>query len=226
MNPCYDINSSKVTHREYWWGNKSPLVLIGWIVKWLHIRLPSSSDDPNIESVQPCVVADLPLEVQARFQPLTAQLVALEFHSPVYHVIEDPGTGTKISWATFLHPLGNYFARIHNRTWSKAPKASRALSPMFFTEFADGTFLVSSAAKPDMLAPASVQMNRMHNAPVEKLWAAHQQFVYSEVSGVGTLYFDADGSGAGAAEAIMSFTAPILSGNHELQASDFLLLAR
>ncbi len=56
--------------------------------------------------------------------------------------------------------------------------------------------------------------------------AAHQQFVYSEVSGVGTLYFDADGSGAGAAEAIMSFTAPILSGNHELQASDFLLLAR
>ena len=179
MNPCYDIDSTKVTHREYWWGSKSPLVLIGWIIKWLRIRLPGSSDDPNIESLQPCVVAELPLEVQSRFQPLTTQLAALEFHSPVYHVIEDPGTGTKIFWATLLHASGNYFARIHNRTWSKAPKASRALSPMFFTEFADGTFLVSSAAKPDMLAPAAVQMNRMHNAPVEKLWAAHQQLVES-----------------------------------------------
>ncbi len=183
MNPCYDIDSAKVTHREYWWGNKSPLVLIGWIIKWLRIRLPGSSDDPNIESVQPCVVVELPLEVQARFQPLTTQLAALEFHSPVYHVIADPGTGTKIFWASFLHVSGNCFARIHNRTWSKAPKASRALSPMFFTEFADGTFLVSSAAKPDMLAPATVQMNRMHNAPVEKLWAAHQQLVESASAG-------------------------------------------
>ena len=177
MNPCYDIDSTKVTHREYWWGSKSPLVLIGWIIKWLHIRIPSSSDDPNIESVQPCVVVELPLEVQSRFQPLIRQLGALEFHSPVYHVIEDPGTGTKILWATFLHASGQCFARIHHRTWTKAVKSSRALSPMFFTEFADGTWLVSSAAKPDMLAPAVVQMNRRHNAPVEKLWAAHQQLL-------------------------------------------------
>ena len=32
MSEFYDIDSSRVTHREYWWGSPTPLVLIGWII--------------------------------------------------------------------------------------------------------------------------------------------------------------------------------------------------
>jgi hypothetical protein len=48
MSTFYAIDSAKISHREYWWGTRSPAVLIGWLVKWLRIRLPSSTDDPKL----------------------------------------------------------------------------------------------------------------------------------------------------------------------------------
>ena len=35
MSQFYEIDSTKFSHREYWWGSKSPLVLIAWLIKWL-----------------------------------------------------------------------------------------------------------------------------------------------------------------------------------------------
>ncbi len=182
MSEFYDIDSTRVTHREYWWGSKSPLVLIGWIIKWLRVRIPSSSDDPNVDSTLPFVTEELPPEIESEFAPLTAELNALGFSDPVYHVIYDAGTRTRVYWATFRHSSGRHFARIHHRVWHQAQQAHRGLFPMFFTEFADGTFLVSSAGKPDMAAPDTVRMNRMRNAPAAALYAAHER-VAVELSG-------------------------------------------
>ena len=51
MNQFYDIDSTRWTLREYWWGNPSPMVLVGWMLKWLRVRIPASCDDPNVESL-------------------------------------------------------------------------------------------------------------------------------------------------------------------------------
>ena len=53
----YKIGSTRVGFREYYWGTRSPLVLIGWLIKLLRIRLPSSTDDPAVDSVQSFKVA-------------------------------------------------------------------------------------------------------------------------------------------------------------------------
>ena len=175
MNQIYAIDSTRISHREYWWGTRSPLVLIGWITKWLHIRIPGSTDDPNFESTSPWLIDALPDEIVARFNPLAGQLAALGFHDVACHCFRDPGTQTTIYWATFLHESGTHFARIHQRIWGQSQKIGRALYPMFFTGFTDGTFLVSSSGKPDMLTPSAVTMNRMPGAPTDKLWARHLQ---------------------------------------------------
>ena len=179
MSEFYAIDSTRVSLREYWWGAKSPLVVIGWILKWLRIRIPGSTDDPNVDSTLPFLVEALPFSVSASFLDLTNQFAALGFEDPVYHIIFDPGTRTTIYWATFRHVSGKHFARIHHRVWQQAQKANRGVFPMFFTAFTDRTFLVSSAAKPDMTTPASVQMIRMYQAPAMVLWTRHEELANS-----------------------------------------------
>jgi Zn-dependent protease len=175
MTQFYQIDYTRMSFRELWWGNKSPLVIIALILKWLRVRIPYSSDDPNVDLTTPFVVESLPAEVESRFQPLIAELAALGFTEPIYHLINDGGSRTTIYWATFRHLSGKSFARIHSRTWQQAARANRGLFPIFFTPFADNTFLVTSAGKPDMATPPSIQIEHRRGASTSKLWAAHQQ---------------------------------------------------
>src|ERR1043165_8172794 len=106
MNQIYAIDSTRVSHREYWWGTKSPLVLIGWINKWLRNRLPGSADDPNFESTTPWIVDSLPTDVMGLFDMFRYELSVLGFYEATYHCFRDPGTQTTIYWATFPHGSG------------------------------------------------------------------------------------------------------------------------
>jgi Zn-dependent protease len=180
MPSFYKIHSPSFTHREYWWGNRSPLVLLAWLLKWLRTPLPGSSDDPNCESTLPFVVDALPPEVTAHFDPVTRELTALGFADPVFHLIHDPSTSTTIYWATFRHSSGQHVARIHQRLWHQAKKADRGRFVLFLTPFADGTFAVSSSGKPDIAAPPSVPMLRKPGAGTLDLWSAHQVFATQE----------------------------------------------
>ena len=172
----YEIDSTRVSLREYLWGTKNPLLLvIGMLLKLFRVRIPSSSDDPNIDSTLGCVVEKLPPDIESRFAPMTAELASLGFFDPVFHVIEDLGTQTRIYWTTFRHTSDQHCARIHHRNWGKAQKHDRGLFAIFFTPFTDGTFLLSSSGKPDVAAPQAIQMNRMPGATVSKLWAKHEQ---------------------------------------------------
>ena len=177
MNTFYKIDSTRVSHLEFLWWHKSVLVVVPWMMKWFRVPTLCSSDDPNTESTLPFVVESLPAEIAARFEPLTKELAALGFFDPIYHVIHDDGTRATIYWATFRHESGNHFARIHNRVWHQVRNPNRALFPMFFTAFTDGTFLVSSSGKPDMAVPKTVQMNRMFRAPIARLWQRHVQLL-------------------------------------------------
>src|SRR5438105_3437928 len=112
MSQFYQVDSTKVSLREYWWGNPSPLVIIGWILKWLRVRIPGSTDDPNAESTLPFVTATLPPQIEPMFAARTQQLAQLGFYEPVFHVIYDAGSSTTWYWATFRHTSGQHIARI------------------------------------------------------------------------------------------------------------------
>jgi Zn-dependent protease len=177
MSAFYSIDSTRVSHREYWWGTRSPAVLIGWLLKWLHVRIPSSTDDPNAESTTPFLVEALPADVAQRFAPIANELTALGFLDPVHHIFQDTGTSTTIYWVTFRHSSGQHFARIHQRIWHQTKTVDRGTFVLFFTAFEDRTFIVSSSGKPDLDTPSSVPMLRRHGATSSALWSAHVEFV-------------------------------------------------
>ena len=180
----YKIDSSRVSFREYWWGTRSPLVLIGWLVKVLHIPLPSSTDDPPVDSLHPFEVASetLPEAVCERLQPVMDELAACGFHSPVCYAIEDAFHATKIYRIMLCHESERAVACVHYRIWGYQHPPKHVLFPMFLTEFNDGTFLVSSAGKADLDAPASVHVNRAQGAGATQLWASHQQVLAQETT--------------------------------------------
>jgi len=182
MSEFYSIDSSRVSHREYWWGTPSPLVVFGWSLKWLRVRIPSSSDDPNVDFISPFVTDALPADVAQRFEPVAGELAELGFLDPVYHVIYDPGTATTIFWATYRHSSGQHFARIHQRLWQQAKPVDRGMFVLFYTEFMDGTFAGSSSGKPDFDTPATVPMVRRHRATTSALWEAHGAAVATKSS--------------------------------------------
>jgi Zn-dependent protease len=174
MSEFYDIDSTKVSHREYWEETKV-LAIVGWLLKWLRVRMPCSTDDPNVDSTLPFVVASLPDWIAEQFQPHIAVLTSLGFHSPVYHLIHDPGTQTTLYWATFQHENGMHYAGIRLRYWDRAPNAKRKPFVIFYTGFVDTTFLVTSGGKPDLAMPMTVDFKRRTGAPAEKLWLLHEQ---------------------------------------------------
>lgn len=180
----YKIDSTRISLREYWWGSRSPMILAGVLVKFLRIQVPSSSDDPNVESLQPFEVPEdaLPEEVRERFRPLIAELAGLGFHSAMFHALNDTFHSTKIYQATFCHDSGQASARIFHRIWSYPHPPKVYLFPMFISAFNDGTFLLSSAGKADMAAPPTCRVNRMVGATPTALWTSHLQQLGKETS--------------------------------------------
>src|SRR6266850_4573484 len=184
MSTFYKIDSTRFSFQEYWWGTPNPLVLFGWLTKVLRAQIPGSMDDPATESLQPHETPydKLPEQVRTRFQPLVDELTACGFHSPIYHAIYDRLQNTSIYWASFCHSSGQAFARIHHRIWTTPHPARVYLFPTFVSAFADGTFLVSSAGKPDSAAPTTVRTVRRVGASATNLWALHQQELGREVT--------------------------------------------
>jgi Zn-dependent protease len=185
MSTFYAIDSARVSHREYWWGTRSPAVLLGWILKWLRVRIPSSSDDPPVDSTLPFVVTELPPEVASGFVPWSEALAGWGFADPVFQIMRDAATSTTIYWATFRHGSGEHFARIHQRIWHQVKQADRGTFLLFFTSFTDGTFAGSSSGKPDMASPPTIAMQRLPGAAPPVLWDAHRNFAATQ--GVGKM---------------------------------------
>ena len=174
MSQFYDVDSRKVSHAEIWAETKI-FAIVGWIIKWLRIRVPCSMDDPPVDSILPFAAESLPGFIIAQFQPQFDALTSLGFHSPVYLVIRDPGTQTTVFWATFLHESGMHYARVQLRHWDKGINSRRKPYITFFTGFLDGTFLATSAGKPDSKMPATVDLKFKTGAAGEKLWITHEQ---------------------------------------------------
>lgn len=178
----YRLDSTRVTLREYWWGTRSPLVVFGWLAKWLRIRLPGSVDDPNVEWLAPFRVApgDLPAEARSKFHALHDSIEAIGFRSPVCYWVHDTQHQTDIYQAAYVHQSGQAFAKLHCRIWRLPRPPRQYFFPMFLTRFTDGSHLVSTAGRRDILAPPGCRENRLVGAAPETLWASHQRAVQEQ----------------------------------------------
>jgi Zn-dependent protease len=176
MSLFYNINSPRFTFYEHWRWTRSPMVLVGWVLKILRIPSPSSNDDPNVVTLQPFQVDEtqLPPEIQARLQPQIQAVAALGFVDPIFHAIFDPLTATRIYGATLRHESGRAWARIHHRIWTQTNPPRVSLFPIFVTSFEDGSCRVSSGGKPDTLTPKTVRISYAPGADAAAVWQAHQ----------------------------------------------------
>ncbi len=180
MAVFYQTDIRRSNAEGIWWGcKKNPIsfILIYPMLKVFRLRVPCTSDDANVDSISEFQVEALPPDIDALFAPLIAELVSVGFSPAIYHFIHDAASGSRIYWATSFHESGQYVARIHNRYWDTQAKKMRALFPMFFTEFANGSFILSSSGKPDIAAPPTVKMNRMPGAPMPQLFSKHVEIV-------------------------------------------------
>jgi Zn-dependent protease len=173
----YCINSSRATWREHMFDTPWLLLPLVGLVKLFRVRGGGSTDDPPVEAIAPFEVeeAAIPAGVRERFGPLAQELAALGFGQPIYHQIYHPRYCTHIYWATFVHPTGRAVARIHHRIWSQKAIHKSYLYPVFITEMENEEFIVSSAGRPDLLAPASVPIVYEPGASTAELWEHHQR---------------------------------------------------
>jgi Zn-dependent protease len=173
----YRLDSRNVELREYSFGTPAWLMPVAVLLKVLRVPVSGSSDEPPVESLRPFEVTEdqLPAEARARFAPLYEELTSLGFHSPVYHFILDPLHNTEIVWATFPHVNGEALARIHYRLFNQPPNAKVHFFPQFISSFQDGTTVISSGGKQDMLTPGTVRSLHMPAATATELWTIHTQ---------------------------------------------------
>src|SRR6476646_8474158 len=140
----YAIDSRRVTLREYWWGSRIGVIAAA-ILKLLRIRVPSATDDANVESLgafeRPA--GDVPGIVVQRFAPLLQQLKTLGFHSPIWHVIEDDLHTVRTYLATLQGDTGRVWARVHHKVWNGVTPPRTKLYCELVSEMAGGTFLWS-----------------------------------------------------------------------------------
>jgi Zn-dependent protease len=175
----YRIDSTRITLREYWWALRSPVVIVAALLKFLRIRLDSSSDDPNVDTLVPYETAgsELPANVREVFAPLLRDFAGQDFEEPVYHAIEDAHHFTQIYLATLRHRSGRAFGRIQYRVWRKPHPPKTFLFPSIVSVFTDRTFLATTGAQRDLASPPTCRVHRMPGAGVADLWAAHERLL-------------------------------------------------
>jgi Zn-dependent protease len=171
----YRIDSRRVTLREYWWGNPASVVPAA-MLKLLRVRISSPSDDPCVETLAPFEVEphQVPGLAAQRLAHPIHQLTSLGFRSPIWHVIDDDVQQAKTYLATFVHPSGRAWARVHSRIWLVHTPPTTKTFVEIVTETAPGRFLWSMSCKADLAAPASCTIVRKVNATPPTLWAEHQ----------------------------------------------------
>lgn len=186
MPVIYQLNSSRVSLREYsweipWvlWPVMMPLVIL---VKLFRVRIPGSTDDQPVESTREFEVSpeSVPAEVQLKFAPYIEELAQQGFHSLVFHKIVIDRSATTTYWVHSIHRSGRAVARVQYRVWEGVKPAKEFFFLTYFSEFQDGRFVVTTAGKPDMVIPNSIRTVRMCGAAASALWQTHEQEITRE----------------------------------------------
>src|SRR5262249_44417314 len=141
------------------------------------LKITGASHTPAVESLAPFEVDEraLPEAVRQRLAPLTAELAALGFHSPIFYAIEDKRQSTRIYRAVFLHSGGRAVAGVQYMIWVNMGKEITFLAPAFCSLLDNGSFLVTRVGKPGPMLPENVHVACRSDAGTAELWEGHQQ---------------------------------------------------
>lgn len=173
----YRVDSSHATCRELWRDVRNPAVVIVWMTKLLRVKLPGAVNDPNVVSLLPFEVADdsdFPPPVRETIAPVLRELTDLGFHSPHYFFLDDAFHQNQTRQLVLIARDGKSLARIVHRA-EHFSKTKVHFFVEFISAFGDGTFLHSSSARAQLLAPAAVELNWQFKATTSQLWVSHRQ---------------------------------------------------
>jgi len=173
----YGLNSTRVTTQEYLWDTHWLLTPLIWLIKLLRIRLNGSTDDPPVDQLGPFEVSatDWPDGIRDWFREDIERLRALGYQVVIVHRIALPRIQTQIYRATLVHPSGQRFVRLQLRIWSQRTPPQERYHRQLETEFEDGTYLITFAGKPDMLAPPSMDIERIGEVTLDELIRRHDE---------------------------------------------------
>jgi Zn-dependent protease len=179
----YRVNSSRATFAELWRDVRSPAVVIIWITKLLGVKLPGSVNDPNVETLEPFLVAreQIPADAIARLDATLAELRPEGFEAKRYLAIVDLFHSSRTYVALLAHREGKAVGRIMLRTEGQV-KLKTHFFTEFVSEFTDGTFLHTSSATAALNPPPGTRLNHKLNLGPRELWASHRQELSHETA--------------------------------------------
>ena len=168
----YQLNSRNITFEELCFGTPWAVAVIAWPFAKL-FQLGGSTDLLPVERldgfrVDKSELDDADLE---RFQPLAQQVKQQGFKGTIYHQLEDSRHQAHHAHASYLHQSGRSVARIRYRDCKTSKK--KFLVVEFITLLSDGSVIVTSGGKCDLLSPEQVDDVFLGSASVEELWRTH-----------------------------------------------------
>ncbi len=178
----FKLDYSRATMKEHLFEYPilAPILIpVALVNRVFRFSTGGSTDDPPVRKLQLCEISNdqIPEFHRNKLDPIVRNVVDLGFKQAFTYLIEDPLHTTTSVWMTFVHPDGNSFARVQCRQWRGNPVQDRGCYPVFVTEFRDGTFLASTAAPPDLIAPPGCIINRRKKKKPDVLWESHQKYL-------------------------------------------------
>lgn len=172
----YKIDHRKITWTELRGNNDIFSCMLAYPLVKLGVNL-GPNDDPAIDSIITSEVPaeQFPHEAMVKLSKIVDDFTDMGFVDPLHHVIIDPVNGATYAWITFHHPDGRAMARASYR---KHHGSSRTFAyAVFISQVEDGSFILSSSAKPESLMPETVVALHYPKVEPPELWQLHEDSI-------------------------------------------------
>lgn len=182
----YRVDSSHSTFGELWRDTRSPLVLIAWFTKILGIKLPGTVNEANVVSLRPFLVREseatqrILAEYAEKLRPIITELADLGFVDSGWFWMDDLFHHAKTAQLVMRHREGQSIVRVTYRIEGLEQPKPRDLSYVeFLSDLSDGSMLLSSSNKAQLLTHARCRLNWRAGATVSQLWVSHREQLQS-----------------------------------------------
>ena len=171
----YRINPSRFTYEEIRAENSWLTSVLGWLLVKLRVPLPSSSDHPAVDELEPFRIAGerVPPEVLAELSEPKEQLAALGFKGTIYYHFFDSTHRTEIHQAVYVHQSGKAIARLSRRVFSADTPPKKFIHCAFITPLTRGRTLGTANCAGGLLGPEACLDECLKDAPLDATWRRH-----------------------------------------------------
>ncbi|MEO0532128.1 MAG: site-2 protease family protein, partial [Planctomycetota bacterium] len=171
----FRIDPSRVTFRELRTEASILAAALGWLLLKLKVPIPSSSDLPTVEKLEPHRVHSdtLDPEVRGELDTERTAIEALGFKGTIYHRFLDTRHRTELHYASYLHKSGKAIARVTRRVFSANTPPKKYQFCTFITPLTQGRSLATSNGAGDLESPPSCLDESVVGATVSETWKRH-----------------------------------------------------